>query len=71
MPRVISWGLGGRLKVERMVILNRSTIKLEFDDGSSSDITTEDGDTLEFIHYDAKGNLVSTEPVDTGWAGHA
>lgn len=71
MPRVISWGIGGRLKVERMVIINQGVIKVEFDDGTSVDIVAMEDETLEIQAYDAKGTYLSSEPVDVGWAGHA
>ena len=71
MPRVISWGVGGKLKVDKMVIINQGIIKVVLDDGTSVDIVAMDDETLELQAYDAKGNYVSSEPADIGWAGHA
>ena len=71
MPRIISWGVGGKLKIDKMVIINQRIIKIVFDDSTSVDIVAMDDETLEIQAYDAKGNYLGSEPVDVGWAGHA
>ena len=71
MPRVISWGVGGKLKVDKMVIINQQIIQIVFVDGTSVDIVAMYDETLELQAYDADGGYVSSEPVDVGWAGHA
>ena len=71
MPRVISWGVGGKLKIDKMVIMNQQRIKIVFDDSTSVDIVAMDDETLELQAYDAKGTYTGSEPVDVGWAGHA
>ncbi len=69
--RVISWGIGGKLKVDKMVIIDQSRIRLVFDDSSTLDLVAIENGTLEIQSFHADGTYEHSEPVDVGWAGHA